>query len=255
MGDDATASPSGGRLFTQEMRSSTRSVHDASDKLVNLKLGLTLSDSKVWYEGLMVFQPIFSFLDDALERHAHTLLGELKIEGLRRSEAFVEDLNHFYGDQTVWEKDVESRPPIQKYLDHLKQIEDENPYLLIAYIYHLYMGLLSGGQILSKKRSIKKKFGSDVNDEEPGNAVTQFTHPIGNLKKKLRDATNKVAEDLDESTKKEILEEGVKVFQLNIEIIRSIEGIDEIFWRKMIWWAAIAAIIIAVVGFIFFGRS
>ena len=37
-----------GRLFTQEMRSSTRSVHDASDKLVNLKLGVSLSDSAVW---------------------------------------------------------------------------------------------------------------------------------------------------------------------------------------------------------------
>jgi heme oxygenase len=33
----------------------------------------------------------------------------------------------------------------------IRQIEEENPYLLIAYIYHLNMGLFSGGQILKAK--------------------------------------------------------------------------------------------------------
>ena len=32
-----------------------------------------------------------------------------------------------------------------------RKVEDENPYLLIAYIYHLYMGLFSGGQVLRAK--------------------------------------------------------------------------------------------------------
>ena len=84
------------------------------------------------------------------------------------------------------------------------QIEGDNPYLLISYIYHLYMGLLSGGQILSKKRSI---FGSSQKKGGPGNATTEFGPelPIGTLKKKLREATNRVAEDLDEETKKAIL--------------------------------------------------
>jgi heme oxygenase len=34
---------------------------------------------------------------------------------------------------------------------NFRQIEEENPYLLIAYIYHLYMGLFSGGQVLTAK--------------------------------------------------------------------------------------------------------
>jgi hypothetical protein len=32
-----------------------------------------------------------------------------------------------------------------------RKIEEDNPYLLIAYVYHLYMGLFSGGQILGAK--------------------------------------------------------------------------------------------------------
>ncbi len=34
---------------------------------------------------------------------------------------------------------------------NFRQIEEENPYLLIAYIYYLYMGLFSGGQVLTAK--------------------------------------------------------------------------------------------------------
>ena len=84
------------------------------------------------------------------------------------------------------------------------QIEDDNPYLLIPYFYHLYMGLLSGGQILSKKRSV---FGSGLKAGSPGNATVEFGPelPIGTLKKKIKEATNRVAEDLDESTRKAIL--------------------------------------------------
>ena len=51
-----------------------------------------------------------------------------------------------------------------------KIAQEDEPLLLVAYIYHLYMGLLSGGQILSKKRQF---FGSDTGKVE-GTAVTTF---------------------------------------------------------------------------------
>lgn len=248
------AAGSGGRLFTAEMRSSTRSVHDASDKLVNLKLGLSLSDSAVWYEGLLVFEPVFRFLESALDRHKDSLLGELDIEGMRRTEALKKDLDHFYGEKSDWKTDSESRPAVKKYIDHLKEVEDENPYLLTSYIYHLYMGLLSGGQILSKKRSF---FGSKQKNGEPGNATTEFGPdlPIGTLKKRLREATNRIAEDFDEATRQAVLAEGEKVFQLNIEIIRSISGVDEIFRRKMLIFFSISAVVTAIILYLVFGRS
>ena len=50
---------------------------------------------------------------------------------------------------------------VKSYISHLEKVESENPYLLSAYIYHLYMGLLSGGQILSAKKRISGKSSSE----------------------------------------------------------------------------------------------
>ena len=45
---------------------------------------------------------------------------------------------------------IYSRPSVVKYLHHLAVVQEEMPDLLIPYIYHLYMGLLSGGQVKLK---------------------------------------------------------------------------------------------------------
>ena len=95
-------------------------------------------------------------------------MSDLDIEGLRRSQALEKDLDHFFGPS--WRTKVNPEA-VNKYIEHLQKIADEDePLLLIAYIYHLYMGLLSGGQILAKKRQI---FGGD-SEKAPGTAVTTF---------------------------------------------------------------------------------
>ena len=43
-----------------------------------------------------------------------------------------------------------------------RKVEDKNPYLLIAYIYHLYMGLFSGGQVLRAKVLRKVMYKKDL---------------------------------------------------------------------------------------------
>ena len=39
------------KVFSQEMREITRSIHNKSDTMVNAKLGITMSDDSVWAEG------------------------------------------------------------------------------------------------------------------------------------------------------------------------------------------------------------
>ena len=41
--------------LARRLRESTKEIHDTSDKLVNLKLGVAMSDDKVWANGLLVF--------------------------------------------------------------------------------------------------------------------------------------------------------------------------------------------------------
>jgi len=223
---ESTTSP---KLFSQEMREITRSIHNKSDTMVNLKLGVTMSDDSVWAEGLLVFYEIFKFLEEALERHKDSLIGDLLIPGMARTAAFEADLDHFLGE---WRDGYTVRPEVDNYLQHLRKVEDENPYLLIAYIYHLYMGLFSGGQVLRAKRFLSL---SSVDKEEVlGNSVTAYDKvSIGSLKKDLKAAINGLTDNLDQETRQAILEEGINVFKMNNTIISSVKGVDEVLQRRL----------------------
>ena len=145
----AAEEPENGKeLFSVQLRKATKNIHDLSDALVNAKLGVTISDDSVWAEGLLVFYEVFKFLEKSLNSHSDSLIGDLLIPDMARTEAFEEDLDFFFGD---WREGYQIRPEVRLYLDHLESLDRENPYLLIPYIYHLYMGLFSGGQILAAK--------------------------------------------------------------------------------------------------------
>ncbi len=134
--------------LSQELRLSTRAIHTVSDHLVNLKLGVALSNDQVWAEGLTVFYEVFKFLEEASERTRDSLLGELRVEGVMdRTAAFETDLDFYLGPEWKQKGRYRVRPEVQAYLSHLRRVEEEDPYVLIAYVYHLYMGLLSGGQV------------------------------------------------------------------------------------------------------------
>jgi len=223
-------------LFTVRMRHATRAIHNTSDALVNAKLGITMSDDSVWAEGLLVFYEVFKFLEAALECHADSLLGELLLPGMARTAALEADLAHYLGPR--WQEGYVLRPEVQLYITHLQKLQDENPYMLIPYIYHLYMGLFSGGQVLRAKRflSLSSMAGGGQDDtERPGNSVTSYgENTISGLKKQLRKAVNDVAEHLDDETKDAILVESVKVFELNNVIIGSVAGVDRVLRRRML---------------------
>ena len=74
------------KLFTKRLRDATKSIHDVSDHMVNLKLGVAMSDDSVWAEGLLVFYEVFRFLEGAVQRTKDSLLGEYNlIAGLWRT--------------------------------------------------------------------------------------------------------------------------------------------------------------------------
>jgi heme oxygenase len=196
--------------------------------MVNAKLGITMSDDSVWAEGLLVFYEIFKFLEEALERHKDSLIGDLLIPGMERTMSFEQDLSHYLGKQ--WKTDYVIRPEVQNYLKHLRDLEDKEPYLLVAYVYHLYMGLFSGGQVLRAKKMISLSALSSV-----GNSVTEYEKvSIGSLKKQLKGAINQFADNIDVQLRQEILEEGINVFKMNNTIIASVKGVDAVLKRKLL---------------------
>lgn len=206
-----------------------------------------MSDNSVWAEGLLVFYEIFRFLEEAMVRLKGTPVGEYKFDELMRTEAFQKDLEFYLGED--WTKDYSPRESVTKYLIHLQELEKKTPILLVAYIYHLYMGLLSGGQLLNQKRRLMKKFIPFGKEEVGGNAVTSFgDQKVANIKKKIVDTTNSIALVLDYKAKELLINESKMVFTLNNAMIKTIHGTTFILLKKVI---LLLAIVIAVLTFYF----
>ncbi|GAB0088744.1 Heme oxygenase [Sergentomyia squamirostris] len=211
--------------FTKQMRKATRNIHSISDALVNAKLAFALSDDSVWADGLLIFYEVFKFLE---ENVPETILPVM----FHRREAFERDLDFYLGRD--WRITYQRRPEVLKYVDHLDSLKTTNPTLLVAYVYHLYMGLLSGGQILQKKRRLAKKFTATDDDINLGMSVTDFGEiPIPVLKTTMRNQIDNLAETYDDETKMMLIKESEKVFQYNNLIIRTVRDVRRVFMKKI----------------------
>ncbi|XP_053997720.1 heme oxygenase 2 [Hylaeus anthracinus] len=231
--------------FCDKMRKATKRVHTISDALVNAKLAFGFLDDSVWADGLLVFYEIFRYLEGAMFRLSSTKIGLFPLEKLQRTKAFERDLDFYLGKG--WMKNYSPRDSVIKYLMRLREIEDTDPTLLTAYIYHLYMGLLSGGIILRKKRLLMQKVLPFKETEMSGNSITDFeSNSIYELKQNMRDTMNKIAEMLDEDTKNKLLEESKIVFALNNEIIKSVHGAGTVLFKKILYFITVFMLILFI---------
>merc|ERR1712116_23548 len=110
--------------FTKQMKKATQEIHDLSDAMINAKLGIAMTDDKVWAEGLLFFYEIFKFLEEALDRLSHTSLSEFDVEGMRRTKQFKADLDFWYGED--WMNNVyQPHESVVNYIEYLKELEKE----------------------------------------------------------------------------------------------------------------------------------
>ncbi|CAG9792372.1 unnamed protein product [Diatraea saccharalis] len=230
-------------LFTTRMRRATRKIHSVSDALVNAKFAISLRDETVWGGGLFVFYHIFAYLEDAKGRLKMPDLNRLFVhKSLHRKSAFEEDLQHYLGDS--W-KTLPKSSALENYLEHLQGLEKENPTLLMAYVYHLYLGLLSGGQILAKKR---KMFGDKKENAGYVDKVTDFSDvDISKLKNDFRDVMNQIAENMSDQEQQAFIEESNQVFLMNNLIVNSVGGQNQVIFNLLYKISAFALVIVGVV--------
>lgn len=109
---------------------------------------VALSDDEVWYDGLLVFYELYKFFEANLPER-------LLPKELHRAAAFERDFAYFYGSD--WQKSYEPRPAVKTYLTVLEKVAAKDEVLLFAYAFQMYMALMSGGQLLQKKRMIARK--------------------------------------------------------------------------------------------------
>jgi heme oxygenase len=81
-------------------------------------------------------------------------------------QAFEADLAFYLGPR--WKSLVTPSLPVAQYIDHLRSLEKDRPALLLVYAYHMYMAILSGGQIL--KRVTARALALPPGEQEEGHA-------------------------------------------------------------------------------------
>ena len=148
-------------LYTDLMRKVSKDSHSRSDKIITAKLVLVLQSRKLYGLSISLFASIYEYLELALEKYGehpqlHHLSRLILQNDIRRTERFKEDIFFYLGNN---QNHIEQHNnddnntkmmliELQNYLKHLERIEREDPVILVAYVYHMYMALLAGGFII-----------------------------------------------------------------------------------------------------------
>uniref|UniRef100_A0A8D8RCC5 Heme oxygenase n=1 Tax=Cacopsylla melanoneura TaxID=428564 RepID=A0A8D8RCC5_9HEMI len=234
-------------LFSKEMRKVTRDVHDLSDALVNAKLVLAMSDTNIWIEGLLVFYEVFKFLELCMEEClGNKRLQQYNLSQMKRTAAFESDLQHYLGAD--WRGNYKPRQSVVNYLDHLAELKEKNDTLLIAYVYHLYLGVLSGGQLINKKRQLSP-FKSSYHDQ-----VLCFPPEanVAELKRQIKAILDEQSSEFNSLTRRQLLGESRRVFHLNNSLIKSIDQkrMTHVLVKKLLYLIVICFLIKKLFDFV-----
>lgn len=193
-----------------------------------------MTDSKVWVEGLRRFYVVFQYLEMAMKKEENSSLHKFaQINGLFRTQKFESSLRHYLGEN--WPSDLTKA--MSEYSNYLLHLEKENHVLLSPFIYHMYMGILSGGQILMAKQRMAFSDGK-------GSEAFYFDVNVREAKNQLRSEMNELAEKLDDETKLRLLKESKMVYLLNNKLVKEVKVPTEVLLIKLIF---IVGIIIFVI--------
>jgi len=157
---------------------------------------------ELWFRALTRFELVFSELEDALDNVED--LEAFDIPGIRIKHHISEDLDNYYG------KDRKTDSAAGKmWISTVRKLRDEDPRLIAAYIYHMYLGLYSGGKILRHKFKLP---GQTLDLDERSN----------NVKSSLKTAMKNLVLS-DAALAQKLIEHSENLFKLNNLIIKECE--------------------------------
>ena len=117
--------------FCAEMRVKTKDIHDKSDRLINLKLAVVLTDTRLYAEVLADFYMVFQTIENCLDVHGkHPHVGPLANPSMMRAEAFEKDLEFYLGKD--WRGLIRPSQSAKLYCDRILQVAEHDPALLVA---------------------------------------------------------------------------------------------------------------------------
>ena len=205
--------------FSKQLKEGTKKSHSMAENtsFVASFLRGVVDESK--YRQLVAnFYFIYHALESEINIHKdNPFIGPMRLNGLARHDALVEDCKYFYGDD--WQDTIRPTEQTQRYISRIHEVAKNNPELLIGHHYTRYMGDLSGGQVL---KGITKKALGLIDD---GLAFYEF--PEITDKKMFKDSYRKVLDTMVPATQKDvdaIIVEANYAFRLNMYMFEEIQG-------------------------------
>ena len=143
--------------FAKQIKVGTKKSHSAAE---NTKFVASFLRGVVNKESYRTLVANLYFVYTALEDVAEHLkendeVSPLLFDELKRHKSLAKDLDYFYGEG--WHENIYPSDATKRYIDRIREVGRQEPYLFIGHHYTRYMGDLSGGQILKgiAKRSLK----------------------------------------------------------------------------------------------------
>lgn len=129
-----------------EMRKATRRAHHVANALILAKLVVVLTDRRLYGQALSSFLPVYSKLEELMKQHKAVPGLSTVISAVdavpSRAEAMKTDLEYLLGSN--WHTAVPASPAAEAYADHLQQLADTDPVLLLPYVFSMHIPILLG---------------------------------------------------------------------------------------------------------------
>mmetsp|Transcript_19405 Transcript_19405/g.25034 ORF Transcript_19405/g.25034 Transcript_19405/m.25034 type:complete len:295 (-) Transcript_19405:112-996(-) len=160
---------------------------------------------------------VYEAMESSLDTCQDSRVNALDFNELRRLESLSKDMIYYFGED--WNTSLTPSPATKKYVQHIKDVANSEPILLLAHQYTRYLGDLFGGQMMGGMATRSLKL-------EDGKGIEFYTFSEIKDTKIFIEEWYTLLNDLDisESEKQQIVDEANLVFRLNIEIFDELEG-------------------------------
>lgn len=229
-------SPTDVGALANRINKDTRTLHNKIDKMMTLKLALALRDPKIYRQGLQSFYHVFAAIEECLfeqfeaDNEWSDLLKQIWKPEIARKAKAEQDLMFYYDDKL--EKFSEPVMSEQiKFSNHIREVAQKKPYLLLAYMHVMYLALFAGGRIM--RSSISRATGlfpqkEGMKHEDIIRMGTNFftfdvadENSLRMIYKRDYELLTRTA--LSEEQKLEIIEESKYIFEQNGKCVSEIE--------------------------------
>ncbi|XP_075038824.1 heme oxygenase 1-like [Mixophyes fleayi] len=206
--------------LSEELKEATKEVHQQAEDtefMRNFQKGqVSLNEFKLVMSSLYF---VYEALEEEIEHNKENPVFSpvyFPLE-LHRKAALEKDLEYFYGPQ--WRKRITHPQSTKNYVDRLHHVGHKEPELLVAHAYTRYLGDLSGGQVL--KKIAQKALQLPITGEGLAFFTFDYVTNATKFKQLYRSRMNFI--EMDNATKRRIIEEAKTAFILNVKVFEELQ--------------------------------